>query len=648
MRAWIISLIVIGGVLLLLFVLLGLSLIKYLLVSLIYKKKYLIQKKAITFLSERPKINGLLEDNLVDLPIRKFDARIRLSPFQSSIKPSYRLAYGYDFFYVFIEINANEIVKRDRGYQNGDGFHILLANPKANHQLTDEFYVYGFSPNEDSEGNMEKYIWYHDIKVNLSKLGNDVQFAVRKNNGKIGYELLLPWNEAYPLHPWVLEGKLGFNLAFIKAKKSLFDYFTVLFDWRFQAENQKRKYTLLTFESPVCQDEEVKSYVVMDRNSIEGTNAQIKIATVTSDIKEEILTIIISNKNGDSITSEEIHFNCIKGLNENSLEVHTSELSPGSYIVKWQTSSDNGEKELSILPIFNYDELTSRVEEIQDKISKSSFHTLQFMLNQINKEINQIKWYENYPNLIISMLEFLEIIQQAENGEDSLARKTGSFRRAFVSEIDKSLQPYSIIIPENYDPSRKYPLIVFLHGSGVDDRNSLKLIDYINGDYIKLAPKTRGTSHYFGKQETLVDIKEAIEDVKANYNINNNAILLAGFSMGGYGVYRMYMEYPKIFKALAVLSGEPNVRFFIRLFTKGKFKNFLKKKNILPFKQIPIFIFHGTLDKNCPYKKIDDFVKALHKYNKNVVFCSDKVGHKKIENNTIIAQFNSWLQENLK
>jgi len=643
MKAWIIFLLVIGSIFLLLCVLLGFSFIKYLIVSLINKKRYLTPKKEITFLSECPMIDGQLDESLVSLPTRKFNSRIRLLPFQPSCRPSYRLAYGCDFFYIYIEIAAKKIVKRDRGFQYGDGFHMLLANPIPNHQLTDEFYVFGFSPNSDSEGNLEKYIWYHDIKVKLSKLGNDVKFVVKKNNGKIGYELLLPWNETYPYHPWIMKEGIGFNLAFIKARKSLFEYYSTIFDWRFQAENKKRKYALMKFATPRIK-EGMQSFVVMNRNCLEGSMTLLKFATLSTMQKKETLKIKIASKNGEIITSEEITFSCKEGLNQISIEIPTQDLTPGSYTIQWHIGSANGEKELTILPIFNFDELTSRVESCQSKISMGSFHTLNFMLNQINKEINQIKWYENYTFLMDSIIELLDIIQKAENGEDVLASKIGHFRRAFISNIDNTLQPYSVTVPENYDSSRKYPLLVFLHGSGVDDRNSLRLIDYIEGNYIKLAPKTRGVSHYFGKQETLIDIVEAISDMKLNYNIDENAIILSGFSMGGYGVYRTYMEYPTIFKGLAILSGEPKLNFFVKLITKGKFVNFLKQKYIQIFKQIPIFIFHGTLDKSCSYDDTAFFVERLRGLHGEVEFYNDKVGHKKLENQEIIEKFNQWLQ----
>ncbi|MFW9925021.1 MAG: hypothetical protein ACFFDW_17235, partial [Candidatus Thorarchaeota archaeon] len=471
MLAWIISLIVVGSILFFLLVILGLSLTKYLLISLINKKKYQVLPKEVTYLSKQPIINGELDENLINLPVRKFTSRIRLLPFQSSCKPKYRLAYGYDFFYVFIEIKAKTIVKRDRGYQNGDGFHMLLANPKTHHQLTDEFYVYGFSPNTDTEGNLEKYVWYHDVHVNLSKLGKDVQFAVKKSDGKIGYELLLPWKEVYPYHPWLMDGGIGFNLAFIKAQGSLFEYYSTLFDWRFQAENKKRNYILMNFEIPTIK-EEMQPYVTMSKNSIQGSNILLHLATLSNEKKEEKLLINILSKNDDLISTMEFIVNCKEKLVQNSFQIPVDTFLPGKYTIQWQFNLARGEEELTILPIFNYNSLNDQINSFQGKISNGSYLTLKFKLDQINKEIIQIKWYENYIELMNSMIELLELIQKAEIGNDPLISKTGIFRRAFISNIDNSLQPYTISIPDNYNTNKKYPLIIFLHGSGVDDRSA--------------------------------------------------------------------------------------------------------------------------------------------------------------------------------
>ncbi|NHJ84348.1 MAG: prolyl oligopeptidase family serine peptidase [Asgard group archaeon] len=641
MLAWIITLIILGSSFVLLISLIGVSFTKYLFITMINKKRFLQPKEEISYLTEPPIIDGRLEKSLGQIPIRRFNARVRLLPFQRSSNPSYRLAYGRDFLYIYIELEAKTIIKRDRGFQNGDGFHMLIANPKQNNRLTDEFFVLGFSPNEDSEGSLEKYIWYHDTRVQLSKLGVNTQFAVTKFDKKIGYELLLPWEEIYPYHPWFLERGLGFNLAFIKAKKSFFEYFPVIMDWRFQAENQKRKYALMTMEMPRA-GEELLSYIILDRNSQEGIKAKIYVTTIASKSNDDQLHITISTKEEEILTTEKIPLNYNAGIQQHQFEYQTEKLTPGSYMVQWQLNTASGEKELTVLPRFNYEELITQLANSKEKLLDGSYQTLQFVVEQLNQELKQIKWYENYPELMTTMVELLTTVQKALNDEDVLKFKTGTFRRAFISKIDSTVQPYSITIPKNYDPTRKYPLIVFLHGSGVDDRNALKLIDYIEGDYIKLAPKTRGSSHYFGKKETLIDIIEVINDVKENYSINEGAIILGGFSMGGYGVYRTFMEYPKLFKGLMILSGEPKINFFIRMFTKGKFVNFLKEKNLRRFQNIPMFIFHGTLDKNCPYKDTAILVEKLQQFNTKVDFHNDVIGHKKIVNQSIIKHINDW------
>ncbi len=603
-------------------------------------------KPRVNFLPNPPIINGEL-GSLDNLPLRHFNVRIRGSPFIRKLKGSYRLAYGTDFFYIFIEIDSEDVIHRDRGFQNGDGFHMLLAMPKPKNKLTDEFYVYGFSPQTDSDGNEEKVVWYHDVDVKLIRLGENVQFKVKRmQNGKTGYELLLPWEEAYPYHSWMVPKSMGFNLSFVKAAGSFFDSYSVIFDWRFQAEGKLRKYAIMTFEEPIISNG-TQTHITSDRNCIEGTDLTIKVATLSAQSHEEVLEIeFLSTKNEQIKNVKKFRYECHKGVTQKQIKVPMNGFSLGSYIIQWKTHSDQGKIEVTILPKFNYEELCIQLKNSRGEISEGTFITLQFMLDQIHKEIKQIKTYETYPELIDSILEVQNMIQNTENEVNMLETQTGGFRRAFLSEIDGSMQPYSVVIPESYDPTQKYPLIVFLHGSGVDDRGTLRLIDFVIGEYIKIAPRARGYSHYYAPKETLIDIKEAIDDIIKQYSVDTERIILSGFSMGGYGVYRTYKEYPR-FAGLAVFSGQPKVPWYIRLFTKGKFVNFLKKKHVKLFRQIPMFIYHGTEDKNCSYESTVEFVEKLRKLGGNVEFYDDNVGHSKLESPEIIAKYNNWLQKTI-
>jgi len=110
-------LIVLLSVSLVLVFLFGFSFIKYQIIYRINKGRYRKLKPMIEFLAEPPTINGKIDDNLFFLPIRKFRTRIRTNPLSRPIDVTYCLAYGVDFFYVYIEVKASEITYRDRGNQ---------------------------------------------------------------------------------------------------------------------------------------------------------------------------------------------------------------------------------------------------------------------------------------------------------------------------------------------------------------------------------------------------------------------------------------------------------------------------------------------------------------------------------------------------
>ena len=43
----------------------------------------------------------------------------------------------------------------------------------------------------------------------------------------------------------------------------------------------------------------------------------------------------------------------------------------------------------------------------------------------------------------------------------------------FYSDADDTEQPYGLYIPKNYDPSKKYPMVMMLHGAGSNHRLAL-------------------------------------------------------------------------------------------------------------------------------------------------------------------------------
>ena len=60
-----------------------------------------------------------------------------------------------------------------------------------------------------------------------------------------------------------------------------------------------------------------------------------------------------------------------------------------------------------------------------------------------------------------------------EAGRDPFARRSGDRRRAYLSNVDNTLQPYRVYVPASYEPDRPTALVIALHGMGGGDENRL-------------------------------------------------------------------------------------------------------------------------------------------------------------------------------
>jgi len=163
--------------------------------------------------------------------------------------------------------------------------------------------------------------------------------------------------------------------------------------------------------------------------------------------------------------------------------------------------------------------------------------------------------------------------------------KSGPQDLSFFSTVDETDQPYAIYIPKNFDESRKYPLVVFLHGAWSNHRlglrrafgqGNLQGLDFIKPgnvpvetdlestryfpvlkdiDYIVAAPLARGTAGYQGIPEQ--DVYDMLADIESRFSIDENRIYLTGLSMGGGGTVWLGLTRPDIWAALAPCCPAP-------------------------------------------------------------------------------------------
>jgi hypothetical protein len=222
----------------------------------------------VTFLPERPSIDGRLDEELSNLPVRQF-ALLRKSNPDNPVPPvHYRLAYGTDFLYVYIEAEAKGLTYRDRAFQNGDGFSLVIAKPRPDDEPTKEFYVLSCSAVNKSDLEWTRRVfWYYNVDNIFLSASENTRLEFRDGDGVISFELLLPWSDVHPYHPWISDA-IGFNLQFVKAIGDKgFNRYKV-FHGTVGRENSPRWYGYLKFQKPT-KATQPQTFVSADRRNVE-------------------------------------------------------------------------------------------------------------------------------------------------------------------------------------------------------------------------------------------------------------------------------------------------------------------------------------------------------------------------------------------
>lgn len=148
--------------------------------------------------------------------------------------------------------------------------------------------------------------------------------------------------------------------------------------------------------------------------------------------------------------------------------------------------------------------------------------------------------------------------------------------------------PYRLLLPEGYDPNKKYPLILFLHGRGESGNDNEKqlvhgsklfLRDSIrkkhpsiivfpqcpsNSYWSNVAIKTEGSktgkrSFYFipgGEPSHSMRLAMTLTDhLLENYPVDKTSVYVMGLSMGGMGTFEIVRRKPGVFAAAIPICG---------------------------------------------------------------------------------------------
>ncbi|RYG25965.1 phospholipase [bacterium] len=162
---------------------------------------------------------------------------------------------------------------------------------------------------------------------------------------------------------------------------------------------------------------------------------------------------------------------------------------------------------------------------------------------------------------------------------------------------------YLLSLPEGYDAdkSKKWPLVLFLHGAG-ERGNDLEK-NRVHGPFKELAKGRKipaiviapqcPTGDSWSSERMQRALQGLLDDAERRYRVDRDREYLTGLSMGGFGTWALAMRTSNRFTALAPICGGGDV------------------SKVTVLKGVPIWTVHGDADPTVPVQGTRDLVVAL-------------------------------------
>jgi predicted peptidase len=217
--------------------------------------------------------------------------------------------------------------------------------------------------------------------------------------------------------------------------------------------------------------------------------------------------------------------------------------------------------------------------------------------------------------------------------------------------------PYRVLLPLNYDKTKAYPVVLFLHGAGERGSDNEKqlvhgsklFLDSINRQKfpsivifpqcaadsywsnVEIKSDTAGvrTFHFNMKEEHTRMMRLLLQFVKqipGKYKISASRFYVTGLSMGGMGTFEIVRRMPRRFAAALPICGGAD------------------PASAKTIKQLPWWVFHGDKDNVVPVSHSENMVNALKKAGASVKFTVyPNVGHNSWDNVFAEPEYLSWM-----
>jgi predicted peptidase len=215
------------------------------------------------------------------------------------------------------------------------------------------------------------------------------------------------------------------------------------------------------------------------------------------------------------------------------------------------------------------------------------------------------------------------------------------FKKGLYIDVDGNLLIFRFFLPDNYNESKKYPLVLFFHSAGNrgnDNENQIKGVrevfeknkyrqEYPSFGFFPQCPETDRwvdtdwtlDSHKIPVNPTLYMsmTMKLLDKLTKKFTIDTQRIYTMGVSMGGFAVWDAISRYTGRFTAAVPVCG-------------GGDENMAGLLN-----KIPIWVFHGKLDTVVKFSRSENMVNAIKKYGGNPQFTIYETGGHEIWMNAL-------------
>ena len=178
--------------------------------------------------------------------------------------------------------------------------------------------------------------------------------------------------------------------------------------------------------------------------------------------------------------------------------------------------------------------------------SRDTFARARFLLYDIRHYTPTLQQYWVLPEVVADLPNLEKRVATKEHEVGILHHRRSSNHGA-----------YSLYVPENYAPERRWPLIIALHGgSGANDEYLLTWLRAAKSKgYFILSPKSLGPTWDVNYPDPdVLSITSMLATVGSQYAIDPDRILVSGLSDGGTFSYALATSRPDLFKAVAPVA----------------------------------------------------------------------------------------------